>query len=801
MPIMSDHRHPSTDSWLAGVLRSLASVTSFAVFGVALAFLLTTAAHAQRTPRADFVSTHWGWGGVIKPDRCAPLRVVIRAGPKNFDGVLRLSYEADSSQRADLIATADATANQTREVNLVVPVPGRLNKAELELLDDRGVARSIRVTSNILGNPLEELGVLLTGSRGLAAEVGVASARTAFASIKEFSGGADQHTTAIDEDRLTDWRWQNLFAVEADAQSLPVNPAAYESLDLLIINPWRLPTSSSAAAATEAALQWVRAGGRLVVLINRDGSEWIRWLGSRSLVNAAPVSDLPSPAEVGSAFDAGLTKFVSGEIVRSIQHPMGDRTTWSDRSAPDRVDTVPVGAAALAARVKGRALSLTPLGESLGWTLRWTLPDERGAASTGLLAEGPFGSGWITVVGADPGALATEATGAALGIAWRDASRVILADYLKKPRSQRWGWVHGTDDAAEGSALASALDAATKVPPVSDAVFYGIAICVLALALLIGPFDAIFLRIRHARQRSWLTALGWITLVSGASTVLPPMLRSGPAQFGRYTVIDALVEPAAPGEATARDGWRSEVLGYWANGPARIQVQTLPGDSWRGFSTNSSEGSAAKLFDPLQMFAADPTRLAPEEFRMNQWTFRTFFVRGPAQTGSAPLDATLTREGDGYRIDLRGLPESARILRAGLHIGRDWRPTTFESSSVGRAGAPTRRDVTTGAEAFGLQPKESEPWAGSQVDRRAESLQAAGFALPGARQRSMAADYRVGTGRFAAIYLALEGGPPTIRLAGATDQQLDHDTTIIRLVVPFNDSGAPADPSPAEDPT
>ncbi len=790
----ADTRSPAPRAWPAAAL------------GLVLAFLIPLVAHAQRTPRADFVSTHWGWGGVIKPDRCAPLRVIIRAGPRNFDGVLSLTYAADSTQNTQLIATADATANQTREIDLVVPVPGHFTEADLQLLDERGVARSLRLNQLNPDNPIEQLGTKLSGGLGLAAEVGVPSVRNAFESIQSFIGVSDQYTTSLSGDNLTQWRWQNLYAVEADAHTLPLSDAAYESLDLLVVNPWRLPTSSASAAATRAALRWVRSGGRLVVLVHRDGSEWMNWLDGRPLVHAAPVGDLPAPAEIASAFEAGLPKFVSGEIVKTLQVPLGGRTTWSERTAPDRLDTLPVGAAALAPSVKGRSLSLTPLGEAHGWTLRWTLPPEPGAPSAGLLAEGPFGGGWITFVGVDPASMAARPADAATKIAWRDAARVALDDYLKKPRSQRRSWLSNSDDAAEGAVLVAALDASTNVPPISDGVFYAIAICVLVLALLIGPFDAIVLRIRRARHRSWLTALGWIVLVSAASTVLPPLLRSGPSQFGRYAVIDALVEPTPPGEAPIRDGWRSEVIGYWANGPSRVGVETLPGDVWRGFSSNASESAAANLFDPLRVFAADPSKLAPDEFRMNQWTFRTFFVRGQAPSGSTPLDATLTRDADGYRIDLRGLPQDARILRAGLHVGSEWWPATFVNVTSGRAAAPSRFDAASGADAFGFNTDVFQSDYGVMRGRSAgksTSLQAAGFGLPGARERSKAADHRVASGRFAAIYLATQGGPPTVRLRAAnpSQQQLDHDVTIIRLVVPFTQPGAKDGPTPAESTT
>jgi len=635
--------------------------------------------------------------------------------------------------------------------------------------------------------------------------------------------------------------WSRYQLSRIDAGQMYSSWLAYDCADAVVLNGdlGAMDDSAVDSRTIGALLDWVRAGGRLVVVLEGAGDRWRRFV----------------PAVEGDALVLAT-----------------DRT---QQSTPETLQREITG---IAPTVSFRELSITSGGLRGGWHIRDSTdgsPPADPAHPRGLIAEGPVGLGWVTLIGVDPSRCAVPSEKKTVNEVTRDIWHRILRPVLERTKPSddeyqygMWGGRGGRGfysggsghDGETRSAISSCLDGIANTPPLSHSVAWSIGWGVLVLSLLVGPFDAIVLKRLRARHRAWLTAMGWTSLAAIAGLVAPSVLRSGKTIMTR--LVEADIVQAGPQPVPGAEGpsgatvhhpaevWRSGVTAIFAGSSGRLSLTSAkdgagPAASdwgwWRGVSPLGDSRQAFSAFETRQ---STPTPVSPRfnvplPLRVGQWTFRTFMDqslspidevdRAGGWAGWMPAlraDLRLDGESIGQRpiVTVHGLPMNCTIANSALQ----WPGALSTAVSKGvvwtvmrvESGATTE-GLTEGASEVVLVPFIVDP---AQItspnpapDFSPIGLQSSGsysgrfrpgeaLSLPGARERSLAIDARVESGGVACLHLYLRGVPDELG-SGNPETQRSADA-VIRLVFPVaishgglsTDRPAPKADHPSEHP-
>jgi hypothetical protein len=327
--------------------------------------------------------------------------------------------------------------------------------------------------------------------------------------------------------------------------------------------------------------------------------------------------------------------------------------------------------------------------------------------------------------------------------------------------------------------------------------------------------DYFLLRRLGAGHRSWLTAIGWIGLAAGAAYVTPLLLRSGPTSIGRVRVIDHLA--VAPG--TAGEAHQSGVTGVFASRSERITLDGVDQSSWwrgvaasgvfSGDTARTSIGTIRTVQDMGEGGRGNPL----EALDINLWTFRAFHDHARPRLGVA---ASVERTGDGWAVEVMGLPEGVVIRRGAVRVGDRWwcapeeparrpgamftpgaRPTVEELPPLGPAeGGRFSLRVRDGAGAprpsvawlrVGYPFAWAGPWGMEAPDRGVVLWDRPGIgaSLPGGLGRSLAIDRRLASGRWACVLLEVEGWPMDIPAPRGSNVA---GMVVLRVLVPLREA-------------
>jgi hypothetical protein len=723
---------------------------------LALVLLLHTLAHAAAAqPETDRLTVvpRLGLGGVVVTEHWTPLRFLLTS-PEAIAGTLTVSYQQDGSQNASTTVRFSLTPGVPTPVDVGVCLRRYATGFGLVVRSDAGdtllrdylafddPTRARRVTFVPPMLVSEPTALLAVGFDGLD-EVG----RLWSQWLIDPGGGA----FVREQDRA--WTIERrLRLVAAEPEDLYAFWTAYEGAAAVLVRAsaiGRVPDR-----ARRALLEWQSGGGELIVVADDASAAWRRWLPE------GPAGDLLAPGE-----------------------PRRLPTPPSFMSIPTRVDRTGIGEPELAMpaeEINARLLELAPAARASGWTLDHTLAD-----GGGLVARGPAGLGFVTVLGFDPARAMAVRSARSAASAWA----AILESALEPHATDdpyTGGYFSGSGGSQpEAHAIARLVDAGVR----GEGIGLGVVVSVLAVLVLfvlgIGPVDAIVLGRLRRRHWSWLTALVWVALASVLAAEIPSLTVGGRTGVGRLVVNDAVLD--ARGSASA--SWASAVTTIYAGrtGAAGPRDER-PGAWWRGVSPLEmwqwgADNIAGAIGDlrliqrPVLGDAGADESSLPGPLTQRGWTARALLDIAPAQP---PIVARLAR-GDGLTLRLAAGPDAVTIVSASVAIGdRTW--------SVPRPalGVDIHLD-----EADGRRVDRPTDWSLRWAARDHNMDWAALADLPGARARGRAFNAFASGSDFAVIEILYTSTSPPVAFVGADTVDC---SGAVRLAVPI--TAAPEEPTP-----
>jgi len=834
-----------------------------------------------------------GRSNLLWPNRWGPVTLTLACGSTPFEGFVEMSYFQDGfpggSVRRPVACPAGTQANIPVMMN-----PGRgCRRVDVSLMDQSG--RVVHQKSYDM-NPKagsDEYPLAPLTDTTMAVVMGVG----------EPTGAARSLRQSVNSGRaLSAFGTAQVAALSMDAGQLTESWTGYDSLLLLALDADVISTADPCAVA--AIREWVSGGGRLVLFVNQPVDDWKQWLScvnesgngrsafiavdepTTGSVPTGIVQALRQPATVIDPNKARLARQLELEqqLARENQGATIDPSALpeaapdSDAPAPpdgtvETDSTIPKPppltpdpksvAMELVDALPRRLIRLTQAGVQAGWQVRWGVDAASSAnpatAMRGLLAEGPYGFGWVVVVGVDPGLVTRIRSPEAMSAIWKSLTERALADWntqFNTPSQKGRVLVSDPDTSLAGQSVPTGqakecvLERLARVPKIGNEVFYAIAASLFLLAMLLGPIDSLLLRKLHARQWSWATSLMWIGLASIAAVYIPSVLRSGSTKVNRVSVIDMIV-PANLGQSgtTAPLAWRTSFTGvYSSDTRRRTLASSEPGAWWRSVSSrgywqyqrhsgNTSRvpvtATVQTLPDSASLDPADPwagmsdgvargdgTQLAPAVFKI--WTFRAFMDQARVRSGvGVSLTPAQGSASTDWTLRLSGIPASANIRNPAVKIGGVWHQVTFETGTKPvpenrPANATDRTAILTpkpGVKEFG---KMWEPTSPSASYSRYTGWNSGGFggadpaklpgqllALPGPDRRGMVVDGFYGKAsaskEWAVVYLELTDMPCDVTFGD--DANYSHDV-VLRILVHVGAAGstvaAPANQSGAK---
>jgi hypothetical protein len=776
----------------------------------------------------------FGFGGTLPAEHWGPITLYVTAGERPLSGAIVVEFDQDSTQKARITVPFSATPERTTPVPIVAALRTLCERVDFTMVNERGqalhhlaYARNPDDRTALMPTPLDD-------ERALVVSVG---RTTVPESVRDWSilYSALLPTTAVNtpprrvgEPRDIDEAWSLTGSGRVEVDELPISWMAYDGVRVLVINPQPTASRSVDPRAQEAVRAWVRSGGRLVVLADGPGDTWRDWLPdeARDAISLEPPEMGPVPQSVAK----GLTKAAADTEARLALQP--DDVALKTQ-VPGPADHVP-----------RRILRLSDTGKSLGWSIRWGL-DEDTASGAGLLAEGPAGYGIVTILGLDPARAPATLSVRGTSLVWRDALSTLMDDWMedafriaKARAGMSWG-VYA--QAAPARAANAAIERVGHVPIPSDWIFLLIAGAMGLLAAMVGPIDYFALKRLKAGHRSWLTAMAWIGLASAFAYAGPRLLRAQPTQVNRLSVIDCVASRPGQGERAA---FSTAITGVYSGESGRAKVENPdPASWWRGIATRYpwrgfGDRTPGAIVPTLQAAAGGQSgsmRGNPlAELPIALWTFRSLTdssVPGPDHFASR-LMARVTPSGDGCAVMVAGLPENAKVVAAAAQVGDQW--YTIDAPPQSQAIRDETADflrprviggrVATSSPAHRANEAPPEPprapigrpeggsWSvalphasskrpadwdnpapdynnpnafmywGDQTPASNDSRPGTMLEIPGPDRRTQAVSDRVRGGRWAAVYLSVEGLPPETRLAWPS--RYEH-TCVLRLLVPL----------------
>ncbi len=689
-----------------------------------------------------FVS--WGFDGSMLNDRWSPVRIYIGSGANAVSGVVEITYRQDASQTMRIVLPFATTPGLFVPVEAALALPAGCQSVSIRILNERGRRLRARTFSRNASRDDEQMPQILPSSGVPLLNLGKTGLEQISPDLQGETFGTDTQTRRSSGSET----WSRLTILTASPRDLPTSAMAYDALGAVVLQSSLL--DSMPRASVQAIGRWVRGGGTLVLIASDPGDQW------RSLL-ALPGA--PPPIRL-----AALASITSHEDLEELVE-----------LSPD---------------LSARRIRLTQAGQDAGWTRRW-IENEQDS----LIAEGPVGLGWALVVGADPQRIPALASDDETAYLWREILRESAERWVAElPEANAFWGVWGREPSGSTprhrAAISSVLDHALRAPPPGVGVFILLVLCVVILAVLVGPVDAIALKLLRKRQHSWATAMVYIALASVIAGFAPVLLRSGETTHARARCVDSL--PPSLGGDAHQTGLSSTFAA--SSGPIRF-VDPAPGSWWRPVSTLQTWGNSAgagPTLDCVQFSVASPTGLVrqniPSETRANTqrlWTLRTTMdQQRAAPHPGAVLSPDLTS------VRVTALPEGARIISGALALPAAAPPERTRWLKL-TPGAPTAGVYEATIPEVPLVSDRPERWTRRDIDNdQSWRWNAVGSRyiparlgdLPGAWERTRALDAYLASGRYALLLLELEHAAPDVGLSVSAQTNV---LEVHRIIIPM----------------
>lgn len=666
MTIATARRHPADRSAPARAVIAMwglvALLASPALAQLGLGDRLTATRPAADAPSVRLVPAYTivgpGSGGaspaVVPDERFVPM--VLEIGPGNVSGSAVVEISQDATQSARIIAPFAATPDRPSVWPIVLPMSSRSDTVRVGLVaQENRSARVLRMDALAEfpdGNeqPLE---FLIDPQVRLVGVIGEVSFATALGPWEQGEGTPPYGTFA---------------AAKFEPERVPSVAMGFDALDALVV---RSTVAERLLPAQLGAIrQWVRRGGRLIVIADEPGESWSRW-------------------------------FPPGEAPITLDPPTGESPRGPMPFGELRLDPSRLTA--------WRPVARTETGRRDGWVLGQTQFDRDATGQRGLIATGPVGFGMVSVAGFEPRDSMTLLDSAMLASIWSNLAEPMLMARSgsseedepggSSPRRRRWYAPSSGASQAERDAIIVAAENAIVVPELGNTIFYAIAGAVLLLAALVGPIDALVLKKLRARDRSWLTAIAWTALATYAAWMMPRVVHTGDTQIGRVGALDLIVRGPA-GRPDASEGFGSSLVGVFAGTPFSSELQGFEPDRWwRGVAPIG--GRRNESLSPITLVSTGRSLEPAAALGQGLWTIRTLLEQGPV---TSPLHARITRLGSGeLSVTITGLEEGDRVRSAMVRLGEgrghlldltQWAGTGLRAIAAGEAGEVSLPDAT-----------------------------------------------------------------------------------------------------------
>lgn len=732
-------------------------------------------AHAAPPP-IEITSIDWGFDGVLTAERWNPVTLWVQSRERPFSGLLTVTFSQDATQKAAISLPVATTPGTSTPVELCLAIPRLCRSIEFAFAGDRG--RASWTAHETPRRPEDFTLPKAFGHSHTVVIVGNPAPRTAF----DESDPADPTASSPAPTSLrmaTTYTSQSLGGIVVQSSSgapRPVPPSGefpWSAWTPAVIQPQRLPRSWMAydgadvviisaelgiadgisldPRSIDALRTWVASGGRLVLLAHEAGDGWTRWFP---------------------------------EAAGGLPITLGDRT---------KINIPPEALAdddKRASIATARPIRLTTIGAAHGWSLRWRLDE-----SSALIAEGPAGFGWISVLSMSPAQAARSGEIIPRRQAWRNALQPTLNPILDRVRPDSSGnimpwfddWLGSAPDRETNKAQQAVLDLLVQVPPFAHTSFLVIAACMLLLALLLGPGDFLLLKFLRKRHLAWLSALVWVALASLLAGALPGMVRQTESRLDRFVMRDVLI-PAHHDEPSIEVS--TGITGLFAGRVARPRFPEVGvGSWWRGISPIAAiqrlGGQSALVCVQGAPDLTSARGTLPITTSLNQWTLRAYLDHAPAApTDQAPTATLLSIQGQ-WDVTLVGLPPSAKILDARLRahdgISEQW----WELRPNDPTARYLRSSPDTPPTTLEQLPEWHVPNASDDTHpswaQTGSSSHGLALRLPGVRDREHAIAARVASRRFACLYLRVQDLTPTLPIDGFPA----HEQGILRILIPL----------------
>ncbi len=553
-----------------------------------------------------FADIGWGSASIAIIGRWNPVRITLQGGTQAMSGtaVVEVKLNDGVYYRGVLPVVVTPNATVAYDMAAVFPIdamgggPGvsvvvslvsesgrTIKRLEYVAAPDGTQLRMPRLVPG--GTPL----IVVAGDSTLGGWIDARAPKLA-TSMEEMPGRWNWSQVGPVPDLVVD-PWPSFTAARTTHKALPTLMASYLDIAALVLMGEAIDSTSERAC--DAINEWVKYGGRLVLIPDRPGRDLGRWL----------------PAEVVEV-------------------------RWEGDGESSRV-AVLAGEEAL----------------QHDWA-RITSAGETGVS----IVHGRIGLGWAAVASRDPGrglvsddASGDEAKAQLAPAAWGDVLESVVGDHVEKIQyfasigmraAENWEQDFYRQSTSL-DVLAQNFRSATLFP------FWIFAAFVSGIAVLLGPVDRFLLRRLRLSRFAWLTAMGWLMVFGAVAYVLPNLTRAQSQQSAERT--DRFIFP------TEGLAWDLVASAFMTSSGTRLNIESAEPSLWRPLQADAFSGRVPSG-EPLtvaQFGDWNPREVGVPVWSFRGFE-RQGPAAAAAIDGW--VDPPLV-EGDGWRIALRGVdPES-----------------------------------------------------------------------------------------------------------------------------------------------